>query len=89
MELKSAIRARRATEPGMIAPNPLDQTSTSLLQIAFPWLIWNLVYATPGIHNFCRHAENRLASACLSFLGERGDFRTGRQLRSGRAAYRA
>src|SRR5207244_11574956 len=72
----------------LCSPDPLDQTSTSLLRIASAPLIWNLAYVPPEIHNFCCYIENHLATAFLSVLAERGDFRTGRQLPSGCTACR-
>src|SRR5215831_14859675 len=68
-------------------PDPLGQTSTSLLRIAFTRLI-SMSYAAPEMHNFCRYIEKHLASAFLSIVPGRGDFRAGRQLQSGCAAYR-
>ena len=96
---KNLMRASGATEMAEIyqrqrndvllcSPDPLDQTSTSLLRIASAPLIWNLAYVAPKIHNFCCYIENHLATGFLSVLAERGDFRTSRQLQSGCTACR-
>src|SRR5262249_47401227 len=77
---------RNCTRHG--GPDPVGQTPASLLRIAFARLISKLRYAAPEIHNFCRYIAKHLASAFLSILRGRSDFRTGRQLQSGCAAYR-
>src|SRR5207245_6204491 len=82
------IYQRQGTTCCCVRPDPLDQTSTSLLRIASAPLIWNLAYVAPEIYNFCCYIENHLATAFLSVLAERGDFRTGRQLPSGCTACR-